>query len=128
MTAWLSAEWFDRVRALASELPARPGLTARIQQQITGGPDGDLVCHWMLEDGRPMSAALGTLDAPDVTLSLSWSDAAAIQSGALDPGVAFMQGRMKVAGSMAVVMELLPAAREPGGQDLRRRVAELTEF
>jgi putative sterol carrier protein len=68
------------------------------------------------------------VDGPDVTLSLSWSAAAAIQSGTLDPSVAFMQGRMKAAGSMAVVMELLPAARLPEGRDLRRRVAELTEF
>ncbi len=128
MTAWLSDDWFDRVRALASGLPARPGLSGRVQQHVTGGPDGDLACYWVLEDGRLTSAATGTVDAPDLTLSLSWSDAAAVQSGTLDPSVAFMQGRMKVAGSMALVLELLPAAREPDHLEFHRRVAELTDF
>ncbi len=128
MTAWLTPGWFDRVRALAGELPPRPGLSGRVQQHITGGPDGDVDCYWVLEDGRPTSAATGTVDAPDLTLSLSWSDAAAIQAGTLDPSVAFMQGRMKVAGSMALVLELLPAAREPDRLELHRQVAELTDF
>ncbi len=63
-----------------------------------------------------------------MTVTLSWSDAAAIQSGTLDPSVAFMQGRMKVTGSMAVLLVLLPVARAPEAQDLRRRVAALTDF
>jgi putative sterol carrier protein len=128
VTAWLSADWFEQARALASELPDRPGLTARIQAQITGGPDGDLSCYWVVEDGRPASAGAGTVDAPDVTVNLSWSDAAAIQAGTLDPSVAFMQGRMKVAGSMAVVLALLSVAGEAEAQDVRHRVAELTDF
>ncbi len=128
MTAWLTPEWFDRVRALASELPARAGQSGRIQQHITGGPDGDVACYWVLEDGHPTSAAAGTVDAPDLTLSLSWSDAAAVQAGTLDPSVAFMQGRMKVVGSMALVLDLLSVAREPERVEIHRRVAELTDF
>jgi putative sterol carrier protein len=128
VTAWLSQGWFDQVRALATELPARSRCSGRIQLQITGGPDGDVACYWVLEEGRPTSAATGAVDSPDVTLSLSWSDAAAIQAGTLDPSVAFMQGRMKVAGSMGLVLELLPAAREPDRRELHRRVLELTDF
>ncbi len=128
MTRWLSDAWFDQARDLAAGLPQRPGLSARIQQVITGGPDGDVSCYWVLSDGLPTSAAVGSLESPDITLTLSWSDAAAIQSGGLDPSVAFMQGRMKVAGSMVVAMDLLPAAREPAGEDLRRQVAAITEF
>ena len=128
MTAWLTPDWFDRVRVLAAELPARPGRSGRIQQQVTGGPDGDVAYYWVLEDGRPTSAAAGTVDAPDVTLSLSWSDAAAVQAGTLDPSVAFMQGRMKVAGSMGLALELLSGAREPERVELHRQVAELTDF
>lgn len=128
MTRWLSGEWFDQARNLAVGLPPRPGLTAGIQHVITGGPDGDVSCYWVLADGRPTSAAIGSLESPDVTLTLSWSDAAAIQSGGLDPSVAFMQGRMKVAGSMSVVLELLPATREAAYRDLRCRVADVTEF
>ena len=111
-----------------SELPARPGLSARIQQQITGGPDGDVSCHWVLEDGRPTSAALGTVDAPDVTLTLSWSDAAAIQRGALDPERGLHAGSDEGGRVDGRGHGALPAAREPECQDLRRRMAALTEF
>jgi putative sterol carrier protein len=51
-----------------------------------------------------------------------------MEQGDLDPNVAFMQGRMKVAGSMGVMMALLPATRTPEYRDLRRRIAEITEF
>lgn len=128
MTKWLSEEWFERARSLASELSGRPGLTARIQQEITGGPDGDVSCFWVLEDGRPRSAATGAVDSPDITLTLSWSDAVAIESGALDPSAAFMQGRMKVAGSMELVLALLPASQSVECRGVRSRIAEITEF
>jgi putative sterol carrier protein len=128
VSAWLSDQWFDEVLALGTSLPERPGLSARIQEQITGGPDGDVSWYYELEDGRPTGAARGTTADADVTLTLSWSDAAAVHTGALDPSVAFMQGRMKVAGSMDVTLALLPAARAPEGLELRRQVAALTEF
>ena len=51
-----------------------------------------------------------------------------MEQGDLDPNVAFMQGRMKASGSMDVMMTLLPATRAPGYQDLRGRIAEITEF
>ena len=128
MSSWLSDEWFDQVRSLAAGLPDRPGLSARIQEQITGGPDGDVSCYWEIEDGHPTAAAAGAIDDPDVTLTLSWSDAAAVHTGALDPSVAFMQGRMKVVGSMEVTLAFLPAAREPAGLELARQVADITEW
>jgi putative sterol carrier protein len=51
-----------------------------------------------------------------------------VHTGALDPSVAFMQGRMKVVGSMGATIALLPAAREPEGLEWRRQVAAITEF
>ncbi|HEX3980392.1 MAG TPA: SCP2 sterol-binding domain-containing protein, partial [Acidimicrobiales bacterium] len=59
---------------------------------------------------------------------MSWDDAVAMHQGALDPSVAFMQGRMKVAGSMEVVLALLPATATAAFGEMRARVAELTEF
>ena len=128
MTAWLSPGWFDRVLELATASPARPGPSARVQEQITGGPDGDISCYWEFEDGHLSTAGVGVIDRADVTFTSSWSDAAAVHTGALDPSVAFMQGRMKVAGAMGVALALLPAARGADGQELRRQVAALTDF
>jgi putative sterol carrier protein len=128
VTKWLSAEWFDQTLAMAGDLPAHPGLSARIQYDITGGPEGDVSYYSVVEDGRLKATAGGTIDAPDVTLTMLWGDAVAIQQGDLDPNVAFMQGRMKVAGSMGVMMTLLPMTNTPEYQDLRRRIAEVTQF
>jgi alkyl sulfatase BDS1-like metallo-beta-lactamase superfamily hydrolase len=128
VTKWLTAEWFDETRAMAADQPERPGLTARIQYEVSGGPEGDVAYHLVLRDGRLESSALGTVEDPDVTLTMGWADAVAMQRGEMDPNVAFMQGRMKVAGSMGVMMALLPVTNTPEYQDLRRRVAEVTEF
>ena len=114
MSKWLSAEWFDETRALAADQPERPGLSARLQYEITGGPDGDISYYWVLEDGRLRDSALGAVDDPDVTLTLVWDDAVAVQRGDLDPNVAFMQGRMKVSGSMDMLLVLLAEAATPG--------------
>ena len=48
-----------------------------------------------------------------MTLTMAWDDAVAMQRGGLDPSVAFMQGRMKVAGSMGVMLALLPVTATP---------------
>jgi predicted lipid carrier protein YhbT len=128
VSRWLSEEWFDQTRALAAEQPVRPGLSARMQYEVTGGPEGDVHYFWVLEDGRLKKSALGRIDDPDVTLTAGWADAVAIQTGELDPNVAFMQGKMKVAGSMALMMELLPVTNTPEYLVLRRRIAELTDF
>jgi putative sterol carrier protein len=128
VTKWLSAEWFDQTRAMAADQPEHLGLSARIQYEMTGGPDGEVSYYWILEDGRLEASAAGTIDAPDVTLTLPWDDAVAMQRGELDPNVAFMQGRMKVAGSMGVMMALLPVTNTPEYQELRRRITDVTEF
>lgn len=128
MTKWLSTEWFDQTRAMAAEQPEHPGLSARIQYELTGGPEGDASYYWILEDGRLTSSALGSIDDPEVTLTIGWADAMAMQRGELDPNVAFMQGRMKVAGSMGVMMALLPVTNTPEYQALRQEIAAVTDF
>ena len=128
MTKWLSAEWFDQTRAMAADQPAHPGLSASIQYEITGGPDGDVSYYWVLRDGRLTDSAGGTVADPDVTLTMAWDVATAMQRGELDPNVAFMQGRMKVGGSMSVMMSLLPVTNTSAYQDLRRRIAAVTDF
>jgi hypothetical protein len=128
VTKWLSAEWFDQTRALAADQPERPGLSGRLQWEVTGGPDGEVRYHWVLEDGRLVAGAPGPIDDPDVTVTTAWAAAVSIQRGELDPNVAFMRGAMKVTGSMGLVLSLLPEAATHQSQDLRRRILEITEF
>ncbi len=128
VSKWLSDEWFDETRALWSGLPLPPGLSARMQYEISGGPEGSFSYYWVIEDGRLVDNGPGPIQEPDVTVTFTWDDARAVHTGDLDPNVAFMQGRMKVAGSMGVMMTLLPATNTDEYRDLRRRMAAVTEF
>ncbi len=128
MSTWLTDEWFEETRALAATQPKRPGLSARMQFIVTGGADGEVRYYWVLEDGLLSQSGVGDVDDADVTLTTARSDAMAIAKGDLDPNVAFMQGRMKVSGAMGIMMRLLPATNTPEYQELRRRIADITEF
>jgi predicted lipid carrier protein YhbT len=128
MSKWLSQEWFDETRAMAADQPDRPGATARMQYEVTGGPDGDVKYYWVLEDGHLRESALGVLADAEVTLTTPWTDAMAIQKAELDANAAFMQGKVKVAGNMGIVLALLPITNAAEYRDLQRRILEITEF
>jgi len=128
MTKYLSQDWLDRARGMAAAQPERPGATAAIQWLVAKGPDGDIAYWWQLRDGRLAESALGKLDEPDITLSLSYEDSVKIQKGDLDADAAFMQGRMKVAGDMGIFMQLLPLTHSSEYQALQAELRELAEY
>lgn len=128
MSRWLTDEWFGECLALAADQPTRPGLDGRIQIEVTGGPDGDVHAYWELADGRPVGGGPGRTDGPDLTLTAGWDEAVAMERGALDPNVAYMRGSLKAAGSMELLLALLPLAATPAYRERRRRIAGLTEF
>lgn len=128
MARFLSEEWLETSRGLAADQPERPGASARIQYVVTGAPDGEVRYWWVLEDGRLADGALGDLADADVTFTQGYPDAVAIQRGDLDPGAAFMQGRVKVSGNMAKVMSLMPITASEEYRDLMSRIDAVTEY
>jgi putative sterol carrier protein len=108
VVAFLSQEWLDRQRQLIADLPERPGATARVQVVVSGAPDGEVAYLQVFEDGRLVECARTRDDSADVTLNQTYADAVAIATGDLDPSAAFMQGRVKVVGSMGSLMAVLP--------------------
>lgn len=108
MVAFLSQEWLDRQRQLIADLPERPGATARVQVVVSGAPDGEVAYLQVFEDGRLVGCARTRDASADVTLNQTYADAVAIATGDLDPSAAFMQGRVKVVGSMGSLMAVLP--------------------
>jgi putative sterol carrier protein len=125
---YLSQEWLDSLRSAAASQPERPGATARLQYVVSGGPDGDVKYYWVLEDGKLLESALGTIDDADVTLTLTYEDSVKVQQGELDANAAFMQGRMKVAGNMAKLMQLLPITSSPEYKAAQAEVTANTTF
>lgn len=101
----------------------------RVAQVVRGGPGGELAVTLAVAGGRlrlelgPGSGSAreadprsGTQPAlPDVVMSLSYEDAAAMSSGRLDPAAAVAEGRVRVRGDLALLVaaqSLLAAAAE----------------
>jgi predicted lipid carrier protein YhbT len=125
---YLSQEWLDETRALAADQPPRPGVTARIQYVVTGGPDGDVKYSWELADGTLLSSHLGTIADPDLTITAPYAEWVQIARGELDMSAAFMQGVVKVAGDTGQWLQLLPITRSADYTDLQAKVRAFTEY
>ena len=110
---YLSDEWFDAVGRASADLPVRAGASATIQRVITGTPDGDVAYHFALQDGRIVDIERGPDEAAQATLTLPYKEALKVERGEYSLNVAYMQGRMKVAGSTGAVLAFLPVTVTP---------------
>jgi putative sterol carrier protein len=128
MAKFLSQEWLDEGRELAKDQPERAGASAKMQYVVAGGPDGDIKYYWVLENGKLLESQLGEIADPDFTMSMSYNDAVSVQKGELDANAAFMQGRAKVAGDMAKLMQLMPLTMSPEYKALQEKLRAITEF
>ncbi len=128
MAKYLTQDWLDEGRRLAADQPERPDVSARIQYVVTGGPDGDVRYWWVVEDGRLVESQIGELDDPDFSLTMTYETGIEIARGQLDPNVAFMQGRMKCAGDVGKLMQLIPITGSPEYRALQAKIRETLEF
>lgn len=108
MAELISQEWLDEQRSRAATLPERPGASARIEYQVSGGPDGDVTFHTVLEDGHIVENRLGADPDAEFVVIVPHDDFAAVTSGELDPAVGFMQGRIKVTGNIGKMLAVMP--------------------
>jgi len=128
MVKYLSPEWMALFKELAADFPETPGATARLQYVITGGPEGEIRYHHVIDNGRTVELALGDDPETEVTLTSSYDDKMKVDKGELDANAAFMQGRVKVAGNIAKVMALLPLTNKPEYKAIQERIREQTAF
>jgi putative sterol carrier protein len=127
MAGLLSAEWLALQQDETASLPERSGCTARIQYEVSGPPDGTIVFHTHLQDGRIVRNALGADDDADFTMLVPRKEFEAVVRGELDPTVGYMQGRIKVTGNIGRMLSVLPATTSAEWSDAMARLADATD-
>ena len=109
MSKFLTEEWAQEMtQALNSSdefKSAASGQSAKLQQVITDGPEGESKHYFKLENGAA-EVGLGELTDAEVTITQNYETAAAIYKQELNPQNAFMQGKLKVTGNMMKLMQL----------------------
>ena len=132
MTRFLSEEWVDEFNAALEgavlALPDDPGLAAAdgtfvVVEEVSGAPGGDRRVVLRVDGGR-LSLSLAPLDAAEpehdtedveVTIALSYGDAAALSKGELTVAEALTSGRIRVRGDLSVlvsVQSMMAGARD----------------
>lgn len=116
---FLSDEWLTEVESRLNTHEgfqnAARGQSAKLQQEVTGGPDGDITYGFSLDGGK-VQLVRGDLDGAEATINQSYETAVALAKGELAGQAAFMQGKMKITGNLMKMMTLqgvfaaLPAA------------------
>jgi len=124
----LSQGWLDLQREATADLPVRPGASAHVEYRVTGTPDGEVVFHTVLEDGRIVANRLGADGEPDFTVLLTLPDLVAVVRGELDQHVGFMQGRVKVTGNIGRMLSVMPVTTSPEWRAAASRVLAGTEL
>jgi putative sterol carrier protein len=128
LARFLTAEWLEELQKLGAEQAPFGGISGRVQMVVTGGPDKDVKYVLVLDGGRVAEARAGTEADAELTLTVEYANAVAIQHGELDPSVAFMQGRSKAAGDTGLLLQLLPAMRTDAYRAFREKLTAVTDF
>ncbi len=107
---FLSEEWASAVQdALNSNEQFKSSAgsqTAKVQQVVTGAPDGEVKYWFKLEGGQ---ATLGTGDAPDAvdaTITQDYDTAVKLAKNELTGTAAYMSGKLRVSGDLMKLMQL----------------------
>jgi alkyl sulfatase BDS1-like metallo-beta-lactamase superfamily hydrolase len=105
---YLSEEWFDEANRAAADsgqlMTDTAGLDLAIQQVVTEAPEGEIRYTVRVRDGR-VTLTPGDDPTADVTFTEDWDTARRVAAGELNAPTAFMTGRIRVAGNVAVLLD-----------------------
>jgi putative sterol carrier protein len=108
MVTFLSDAWIDALDAAACAddrlATATAGLAFSVEQEVLGGPAGDVRYHVVFDHGA-VSVRPGPLPGATVRFSVDHETASAIASGQGSAQRAFMAGRLRVGGDLRVLLE-----------------------
>jgi hypothetical protein len=130
---FLSPEWVDAFDnalqgVVLPELGEDAGIAAAdgqftVAQQVHGGPDGEVTLLMTADAGSlrmAMVDGVGSDVRPDVTIVVSYEDAAALSTGELRAADAITAGRIRVRGDLSVLAagQAMLVAAQPHIQSL----------
>ena len=108
---YLSLEWID---ALSAEVATSASLTelassheVGITQEVNGGPEGKVVYHLQVGDGRAVFGP-GAADPEHVRFEQEWDTAVAVATEKLNAQQAFITGRIRLTGDQQKLLESTP--------------------
>ena len=112
MPRYLSDEWIDELDAAAQAHPslvtATQDVDLVIQQEVTGGPDGDVAFHVAVDHGSVRFRS-GRAPEADVTFTQDHGTAVAVGTGELSAQTAFMIGKLRITGDVEALMRHMDA-------------------
>ncbi len=111
---FLSDEWTAELKRRLNESDAfrkAAGATEATIQNVIATSDGQKR-YWMRIAGGGVDMGAGDAEHPDATIEQDYETAAALARSELNPVSAFMTGKIRVNGSMMLLMQLQPALTE----------------
>ena len=127
MAPWLTQEWADEAAELTSLLPPVPGASGSISVTVSGGSRKEVYFHWCYGDGGAEAGVPTARPDADLVLTLASADAIEVLSGAVEPSVAFMRGRLKAAGNGGLLLGFLESTRSDAFSGWLRKMAALAQ-
>ena len=106
----------DDVKAIFSAMPsqfnadAAKGMNSVIQFNLTG--DGGGSYHVAIKDGA-CTVGEGAHASPNMTMTMAASDYVDMITGKLNGQMAFMSGKLKIAGDMGLAMKMQTLFKRP---------------
>jgi hypothetical protein len=108
---YLSLAWIDelsRVVAGDDELTRLAGEhEIGVTQVVSGGPEGEVVYHLQVADGRARFGA-GSAEPEHVRMEQSWDTAVAVATGDLNAQEAFVNGHIRLFGDQQRLIDAQP--------------------
>jgi len=105
---FLSSDYMAAATSLLAGDPAFQGKVGDthlgLQFEVDETPSGETIVYHLLVAAGAATMKLGDLAQPDATIRSSLATASAISRGDLNVQMALMTGKIKVEGSMAVLM------------------------
>jgi len=111
---FLSPEWTEELekRLNASDTFRAAASAANVTiQNVIETPDG-AKRYWMRFEGGSVKLEAGDAEKADATIEQDYATAVALAKGELNPVSAFMTGKIRINGSMMLLMQLQGALSE----------------